>query len=76
MTNSGLRPASVSGSAVGGVSPAPSNRCRALDRGGGAMVPTTPVPPVSAARSASLPVPSSAPAPVPSRRCDTRLATS
>jgi hypothetical protein len=35
-----------------------------------------PVPPVSAASSASLPLPSSDPAPVPSRRCDTVPTTS
>ena len=56
--------------------PAPSKRSRALDFGGGAIEPTTPVPPVSAASSASCPLPSSDPAPVSSRFCDTVPTTS
>ncbi len=71
------RDASASaGSGGAGAAAAVSKRCRALERGGGAMEPITPVPPVSAASSASLPLPSSEPAPVPSRFCDTVPATS
>ena len=68
--------ASGSGSAGSARSAAPSNRCRAFDFGGGAIEPTTPVPPVSAASSASFPLPSSAAAPVPSRFCDSVPTTS
>ncbi len=76
ITNSGFRLASGSGSANSAGQPALSNRCRAFDFGAGAIERTMPVPPVSAASSASFPLPSSAAAPVPSRFCDSVPTTS
>ena len=76
MTNSGFCAGSSPAAALAAGAAPPSKRSRALDFGAVAIEPTTPVPPVSAASSASLPLPSTSPAPVPSRRCESVPTTS